>query len=209
MANKKIEKTPLDKDWFKRVVEACGTSIKDLFNSDPVKGIGWSERTLFRAFRDKEISPQLLDTIAERLGVEPGYLAGNYAWTLRVCADLDDDGQTSAYFFKTFLKPSNYPYINSKQKSLGTYQHFLNTLMMHGVSEDDYKALPQDSRRRIFSALDTASTNVLKGFFSDCQKMEHIDYMDAFSWESEIDVIEAVLPFLEARGLVTISLDDE
>lgn len=204
MGNRKIGKSKLSKEWFKKVLKMKGVSIRGICDNAGL-GVGWNERTIRRALADGKISPDLLDEIARALDVHPDYLAGKYAWTLDV---LEDEG-AKRYFLSTYLKPANYPYSKKEQESLGTRRYILNTLLMHGVDEEEYNTLDYSSQHLLYARLDNAVTNTLKAFFPGCSKMSAVDYAEAFEWQTDADVIEAMLDYLLENGLIEGSFPEE
>lgn len=207
MANRKIEKVPIDRDWFIATLKAKGFSVRSLGNPDSDNFINWHEKTIRRALDSERpaMTPKLLDDIAKKIDVYPDYLAGNYAWTLDV---LDDEGARQ-HFMDTFMNPDNYPYIRKQQEDLSTHRHLLNTLLMHGIDEGQFKSLSQKDRDRLRHHLDLAITDVLKNYFPRCTTMERVDYIESFDWETEQDVIEAMFTYLEEHGLLVGSFGDE
>lgn len=201
MANREIKKVPVDRDWFLETLKAKGVSVRSLGNPESDCYIGWHERTIRRALEGEapSISPDLLDAIAKKIDVYPDYLVGKYAWTLGV---LPDEG-AKEHFRKNYMNPDAYRYRRKRQQALGTRRHLMNTLMMHGIQEERYYALDQSDRDSLFRRIDVATTNVLKDFFPESSKMELVDYVQDFEWETDRDVIEVMLDYLIEHGLAS------
>lgn len=200
MANREIKKISIDRDWFVRTLKEKGVSIRSLGNPESDRYIGWHERTIRRALEGEapSISPDLLDAIAKEIDVYPDYLVGKYAWTLDV---LPGEG-AKEHFRKNYMNPDAYSYRRKRQQALGTHRHLMNTLMMHGIEEGQYYALDQSDRDSLFRRIDVVTTNVLKDFFPDPSRMERVDYVQDYEWETDRDVIEVMLDYLIEHGLV-------
>lgn len=199
MANTESKKQPIkDVKWFKRVLEWQGISIRSLDKSRG--GTSWTERTIRQALQDEEISPGLLDEIAKKANVQPKYLAGEYSWTLKL--PIMDEPGVRDYWVEHFLMPSSYPYILVEQARLGTYRHMLNTLLIHGVSEEAYKSLDDKERHRVEFHLDRMTTKLLQHWFPEADFSDRVDYYLAMEWETENDVMDALLDYLVERGLI-------
>ena len=191
--NEKIEP-----EWFLWVIHKQGSSVRKL-GAD--KDIGRCDKTIELAIKAGSIRAELLDRIAKKLDVYPDYLAGRYAWTLKL--DIMNEDGVREYWRYTFLDPKHFPYRLAEQFRLGSYQHLMNTLMMHDVSESEYKSLDWDQRHELESYLDRYTTRILHHWFPEHAKpMESLDYFEAMEWKDERDVIEAMLDYLEERGLV-------
>ncbi len=199
MANRRVEKVPLDPEWFKWVLRQKRVSVRSLGDEGSVNYVGWHERTIRRAMLDGAISPKLLDAIARKLDVYPPYLSGTeYAPALGYLDDEDD----REYLRSTYLSPEKHPYSMKLQEELGTYRHVMNTLMMHGVDENQFAELDDSERRRLFMRLDNAVTGVLLDFFPDCRRLDSVDEVREWDWTSKTDVYDAMLPHWEETGNV-------
>lgn len=199
MANTESKKQPIeDVKWFKQVLEWQGISIRSLDKSRG--GTSWTERTIRQALQNKEISPGLLDEIAKKANVQPKYLAGKYSWTLKL--PIMDEPGVRDYWVEHFLMPSSYPYILVEQARLGTYRHMLNTLLIHGVSEEAFKSLDDKERHRVEFHLDRMTTKLLQHWFPEADFSDRVDYYLAMEWETENDVMDALFDYLVERGLV-------
>ena len=205
MANTESKKQPIkDVKWFKQVLEWQGISIRSLDKSRG--GTSWTERTIRQALQDKEISPGLLDEIAKKANVQPKYLVGEYSWTLKL--PIMNEPGVRDYWVEHFLMPSSYPYILVEQARLGTYRHMLNTLLIHGVSEEAFKSLDDKERHRVEFHLDRMTTKLLQHWFPEADFSDRVDYYLAMEWETENDVMDALLDYLDEQGLVEGGFQD-
>ena len=199
MANTESRKQPIKNvAWFKKVLEWQSISIRSLDKSRG--GTSWTERTIRQTLQDEEISPGLLDEIAKKANVQPKYLTGEYSWTLKL--PIMDEPGVRDYWVEHFLMPSNYPYILVEQARLGTYRHMLNTLLIHGVSEEAFKSLDDKERHGVEFHLDRMTTKLLQHWFPDADFSDRMDYYLAMEWETENDVMDALLDYLIEQGLV-------
>ena len=203
MGTRKIEKLRIDPKWFKWVLAQCGVSIRSLGKDE--QGIGWSSKSVQRALSERLISPDLLEAIAKRLNVHPDYLAGELCWQLDVLPDEDSREE----FKRCFLRPDQHPYRELEQERLGIRGYIDATLLIHGVDKSDYEALARSEREELFQALDRSVTGVLRRWFPDCDPVSAIEYRESCLFETDDDVIEAMLSYFEERGMVTISRPDE
>lgn len=190
----------LDPEWFKWVIHKQGWSIRRLGED---KDTGKTDKTIRRAIKAKRIRPELLDRIAKKLDVYPPYLAGRYAWTLRLSI-MDKEGVRD-YWRDNYLDPSQFPYQLVEQERLGAYRQLIDTLLIHGISEADYKKLKWDQRRELQQDLDHYTTRMLRHWFPDIARpVEDLEYFQTMEWKDEDDVIEAMLDYLEEQGLVEV-----
>ena len=199
MGTKKMEKLRIDRDWFRWVLEQQGISIRSLGRDG--SGIGWSTKSVQRALNEGLISPDLLDAVAKRANVPPAYLAGEYGWQLDV---LPDDDSRDEYK-RRYLRPEQHPYREAEQERLGIRGYIDATLLIHGVDKSEYEALDKGQRDKLFHLLDSKVTKVLSKWFPSCQPASFIEYREACAFETDNDVIEAMLDYLEDRGLATVS----
>ena len=93
----------LDPEWFKWAIHKQGWSIRRL-GAD--RDIGKTDKTIRRAVKAERIRPELLDRIARKLDVYPPYLAGRYAWTLKLSI-MDEEGVCD-YWRDTYLDPKHF-----------------------------------------------------------------------------------------------------
>lgn len=147
------------------------------------------------------MSPGLLDAIAKKINVYPDYLAGKYSWTFQLPI-MREDGVRD-YWISHFMQPTSYPYMFAKQKKLGTHQYLLNTLLIHGISEDSFRNLDASNQHDLKISLDYSTTDLLRRWFPNAKPANQIDYQLAIEWQTEADVMEALLDYLIERGLVT------
>lgn len=191
MSNRKMGKVPLETEWFKRVLRSKKVSVRSLGNTKSNYYVGWHEKTIRKAMRDREISEQLLDAIGMKLDVYPPYLSGSdYAPAFEF---LEDEGDRK-WLFETYLSPEQHPYAMKNQQELGTYRHVMNTLMMHGIKEEQFEQLDERERRRLFIQLDNAVTGVLLQHFDNCRRLDDVDMVREWDWTSKTEVYDAMLP---------------
>lgn len=207
MAEKGSKKRRIkDVDWFKRVLKWKKVSIRSLGKERG--GVVWTERTIRQSLQDDEISPGLLDAIAKKLDVHPNYLVGEYSWTLDLPV-MDEPGVRDNWIEHS-LNPENYPYILLEQERLGSYRHLKNTLLIHDISEEDFKALDAKERHRVEFYLDRKTTELLRHWFPKAEFFDREDHYLAMEWGSDNpnDVYEALLPYLVERGLAEEDVTD-
>lgn len=206
MAKKKL-KEPIDGQWLKDVIKRRGHSVRALTNPEREGSIAYDIRTVQRAIADGEISPQLLDAIARAIDVHPDFLRGKHLWTLEV--DIMRYPEVRAHWLEHYLNPNHFPYRVYKQERLGSHRHFMNTLLMHGVSEGEYRSLSRKERESLMQCLNTHTTKILKHWFPDSAQDDYADYSDVYEWQNENDVYEAMLDWLVEKGYVEARFPDE
>lgn len=190
----------IDPEWFKWVIHRLDSSIRKL-GADA--DIDRTEKTILRAVKSGTIRPELLDQIAKKLDVYPDYLAGRYAWTLNL--DIMKEEGVLDYWREHYLNPKQFPYKLAEQLRLGSYRQLIDTLLIHGISEAEYKGLSWDKRHELERELDRQTTRILNHWFPDhARPVEDLEYFQTMEWQDERDVIEAMLDYLEDRGLVTV-----
>jgi hypothetical protein len=197
---KKKSKEHINGEWLKDVINRRGFSVRALTNPERVGSIPYNIRTVQRAIADNEITHQLLDSIAKAIDVHPDFLRGKYLWTLQM--DIMKYQEVRGYWLEHYLNPNYFPYRMYKQEKLGSYRHFKNTLLMHGVSEGEYRGLPRKERESLMQCLNTHTTKILKHWFPNSAQDDYADYSDVYEWQNENDVYEAMLDWLIDKGYV-------
>ena len=104
------------------------------------------------------------------------------------------------YWLENYLNPDHFPYILAEQQKLGSYRQLLNTLLMHGVTKEEFLKRSRPDRDKLADQLDLAITRVLKQWFPSCYRGDAVDYAEAMEWRDERDVYEAMLEYLEEKG---------
>lgn len=207
MAAKESKKISIeDVKWFKKVLKWQKATAISLGKERG--GTSWTERTIRQSLQDGKISRGLLDAIAKEINVQPDYLIGKYSWTRKL--PIMEEPGVRDYWDEHFLCPSKYPYIFANQAKLGTYRHLLNTLLIHGVSEEEYMKLDAKERHRVEFYLDRVTTDILQHWFPEADFSDRVDYYLAMEWNEKRpeDVIEALLPYLIERGLAEEDFSD-
>ena len=67
MSNKQIEKLPVNKDAFMKILKDKGLSLRGLDRDDNFK---WSEKTLRRGLNDGQMSIGLVNSLVEYLNID-------------------------------------------------------------------------------------------------------------------------------------------
>lgn len=204
MANTESKKRHIDSEWFRKVLKWKGVSIRSL--GQERGGTSWNERTIRRALQDGEISPGLLDAIAKKIDVYPDYLAGKYCWTLSL--PVMDDPEICDYWLEHYMMPRSYPYILEDQAGLGTRQHLLNTLLIHGVSEEAFRGLDAKERHSLEFQIDRKTTMILQHWFPEADFSERVDYYLAMEWQTEADVMDALSDYFLEQDIKNGRLPD-
>lgn len=187
---------PIDPDWFKWVIKKQGSSIRQLGKDD---AIGKTDRTIGRAVKAKEIDADLLDRIARRINVHPDFLAGKYSWTLALPV-MDEDG-VREYWRDNYLDPKHFPYIHREQEGIAVREHLKDTLILHGVTWEEFNSQPVEEQQRIWDQLDRITTRILRVWFPNCTFESDIDMRESMGWKTERDVYETIIEYLVDRGL--------
>lgn len=200
---KKKSKERINGEWLNEVIHRRGYSVRALTNSKREGSIAYDIRTVQRAIKDNEITHQVLDEIAKAIDVYPDFLRGKYLWTLDL--DIMQYQEVRDHWLEHYLNPIFFPYRMYEQRNLGSRKHFMNTLLMHGVSEDEFRRLPKREQDSLKHWLNVRITETLKHWFPDTACLDQVDYSDVYEWQTENDVYEAMLDFLVERGYVTVS----
>lgn len=203
MAGKKKLKEPISGQWLKDVIKRRGYSVRAITNPKREGSIDYDIRTVQRAIKDNEITPQVLDAIAKAIDVYPDFLRGKYLWTLDL--DIMRYPEVREHWLEYHLNPNLFPYCMYEQKNLGSRKHFMNTLLMHGVSEDEFRRLSKREQDSLKHRLNVRITETLKHWFPDTACLNQVDYSDVFEWQTESDVHEAMLDWLVEKGYATVS----
>lgn len=190
MANKKSKKEPFQWERFLAAKRRAKISITKLGSKDD--GIGWSEKTIRRAKADGEISPEILEALAKRLDIDPGYLRGKYDHFYDLIADGFDEKQREIYL-KKMLDPGRYPYyIGANQIKL--YEGYMDgILMLHGISNRQYDELSPEKRKAFQIDIEKAVGTVIEKYF-ECDGRGQSGIPDLYSLEAQIECYEPEQP---------------
>ena len=182
--NKKKIKVPIDRKCFEEALKLRNSSIRKLGKA--TDGIGWSEKTIRRALIDGQISPELLDDIAQRFDVDPEYLSGKYHRN----AEKYEDPNTRALALYN-LKAERYPYILKQQRDK-IDDHFLydryleNILIIHNLSLKQFNDLPFEIRKKMQLELEESICRVLIKYF-DKDAFGKDLYPDIYRLHNDLD----------------------
>ena len=204
---KKKSKQPIDGKWLKDVIHRRGLSVRALTNPEREGSIPYDIRTVQRAIADNEITPQLLDEIARAIDVHPDFLRGKYLWTLKI--DIMKNPEVRNHWLEHYLNPAYFPYRMHERERIGSRKHFFNTLLMHGVGEEEFRKLPRDKQRSLVEDLNVKTTGILKSYFPNSAQLDYTDDADIFEWQTERDVYEAMIEWLVEKGYVKGGFSDE
>jgi hypothetical protein len=149
-------------------------------------GVGWSEKTIRRALIDGQISPELLDDIAQYLDVYPEYLSGKYHRN----AERYKDRNIRALALYN-LKAELYPYILKQQRDkidgYFLYDRYLeNILIIHNLSLKQFNDLPFEIRKKMQLELEESICRVLTKYF-DKDAFGKDLYPDIYRLQNDID----------------------
>ena len=198
MANREKRKQPIDGSWFRWVCAQRGVSMNGL-----ARLTKWSSTQIRDSVSKEEMTPELLDVCARVLDVHPDYLAGKYCRTLNY--SIMDDEEVKRYWFETMLSPDVHPYESFKQQIVNAREHFYDTLLLHGVERDEFKAFGQKEGEEIRRALDRAETEALRAFFPKAKDAGWTPYTFEDAFQDERDVIEFLLDWLVEHGKLDAS----
>lgn len=163
MANKAKNKVSIARKCFEEALKLRNSSIRKL--GGVTDGVGWSEKTIRRALTDGQISPELLDDIAQHLDVDPEYLAGKYHRN----AEKYDDPYIRALALYN-LKAERYPYLLKQQRdkidNYFLYDRYLeNILIIHNLSLKQFNNLPFETKKKLQLELEDSICRVLIKYF--------------------------------------------
>lgn len=198
---KKKSKQPIDGKWLKDVIHRRGFSVRALTNPEREGSIPYDIRTVQRAIADNEISPQLLDEIAKAIDVYPDFLRGKYMWTLGL--DVMELPEVRDHWLEHYLNPAYFPYRMHEQEQVGSRKHFMNTLLMHGVSEEEFGSLSRKEQKSLEHWLNVRVTETLRHWFPDTARLDQVDSSKDIEWETEADVIDTMYEWLDEKGYIT------
>ena len=207
MAGRRRESIEVNLRWFHWVREKVGRSIRSLGKERG--GSTYYDRNIRQALEpDAEnpevchMTPRLIDALARTMDVDPGYLSGDYLWTLQL--PVMDEYDVREYWLENHLNPKWYPYIHHEQDDVGVYKHLYDTLLMHGIDQEAYRKLTRQERWDLKHDLDHMTTKILRHYFHQGKLIEDVEYRQDMEWQTEDDVIDTLLPHLEELGLVKI-----
>lgn len=184
MANKEKNKVSIDRRCFEETLKLRNSSIRKL--GGVTDGVGWSEKTIRRALIDELISPDLLDTIAKHLDVDPEYLTGKYHRNAEKYKDPDI--RAMALYN---LKAERYPYLLKQQRDK-IDDHFLydryleNILVIHNLSLKQFNNIPFEIRKKMQLELEESICKVLTKYFEKDAFGKEL-YPDIYRLQIDID----------------------
>lgn len=203
MTNKSVQKVPVNKRYFLKVLKLCNCSIRKL--GEAYEQIERTEKTIRRYLDSGEMPSDLLDRIAKYLNVDPDYLSGVYDDK----ADRIKDKHLRAHS-KSFIKPQKYPYLLKAKSKIDYVSYFENLLIMNDVSMKQFNTLPPEERVLFRQEMVIAILGVIaKHFTTDSlgnNLQDELDYCKSFVGDYD--------PFsyyarLEGIGLLDPEFDDE
>lgn len=204
---KKKSKRFINGEWLKYVIDRRGFSVRRLTNPDREGSIDYDIRTVQRAIADNEITDQLLDEIARAIDVYPNFLRGKYLWTLEI--DIMDRPEVRNHWLENYLNPDLFPYRMHEQEKLGSRRHLMNTLLMHGVSNEEFRNLSREDRESLERWLNVRVTETLKHWFPETARLDQADYYYVNEWQSDADVYDVMLDWLIEKGYAKAPYPDE
>ena len=187
MANKVKNKVPIDRKCFEEALKLRNSSIRKM--GAVTGGIGWSEKTIRRALIDGQISPELLDDIAQHIDVDPEYLSGKYHRN----AEKYDDPHIRAFALYN-LKAERYPYLLKQQRDKidnhFLYERYLeNILIIHNLSLKQFNNLPFGIRKELQLELEESICKVLTKYFDKNAFGKEL-YPDIYRLHNDIEYYE-------------------
>lgn len=153
---KEVSDVKIIKKRFQDTINYRGISIRELGRDEYIDR---TEKSI-RNYRDNESIPKdVLERIARRLNVEPAFLAGDYdrLW--------DKIGGKIADYNKANLCPDDYPFFKAEQHTIEFDKHFKDTLIIHGISWEQYKSLPPLQRIMLRRRLTLEQTRIISQYF--------------------------------------------
>lgn len=145
MGNKKIEKRPIIRDDFLRIIREKGYTVERLGMQPQVNRGG---KTIQRCLVTGEMPPELLNRIARFLDVDPSYLAGDY------------DRRMGNHKTEKILK------FERKKRPRTNRDYILSVLRFNNISIERYLALDLKKRNSLNVDLNRAVTSVIKQYFA-------------------------------------------
>lgn len=187
MANKTKNKVSIDRKCFEEALKLRNSSIRKL--GAVTDGVGWSEKTIRRALIDGQISPELLDDIAQHLDVDPEYLSGNYH---RNGEKYDDPYIRALALYN--LNAARYPYLLKQQRDK-IDNHFLydryleNIFIIHNLSLKQFNNLSFETKKKLQLELEDSICRVLTKYFDKDAFGKEL-YPDIYKLHNDIDNYE-------------------
>lgn len=184
MANKAKNKVSIDRKCFEEALKLRNSSIRKL--GVVTGGVGWSEKTIRRALIDEQISPELLDDIAQHLDVDPEYLSGKYHRN----AEMYKDPYIRALVLYN-LKVERYPYLLKQQRDKiddhFLYDRYLEIILtIHNLSIKQFNDLSFEIRKKMQLELEESICRVLTKYFDKDAFGKEL-YPDIYKLHNDID----------------------
>lgn len=164
MANRKTKKIPFNNICFKSALEYRKQSITGITRDERFI---YTSKTIHRALKDRMISYDALNNIAEVLDIDPDYLSGKFIFNLK----YEESSESYLYF----SPPESHPYINKLQRDKIDNQYIEDKmieyiLITHGLMPEQFEKLDDDHKRNFLLDLEESLVKtILKHFKTDSQ----------------------------------------
>lgn len=156
MGRKEIQKTKLHSDFFRKILKQKGLSINKITTFGNPYYIGYSRKTITRALNSGEINPTILNTIAEKLNVDPYYLSGQ---SLLVFPKLEHNESYCDVSKHQYDKQSEHKKLINENKTIQ------DLLLLHNVSKEQLSSLSEEYHHGFNMELDLLITMLILKYF--------------------------------------------
>lgn len=159
MANKKIDRVPLKRDSFLRIIHEKGYTVEKLGEETSLERSG---KTIQRCLSSGEIQPDLLDRIGRLLDVDPLYLSGEYDRQYEKLKDTLNNPELTHFLW---TNTDRFPYSKHKIGSIDYAQYLTDTLLINNISKEQFLALSPEKRQSFQFDLSIALHETIKKYF--------------------------------------------
>ena len=156
MGRKEIQKTKIHSDFFRKVLKQKGLSINKITTFENPYYIGYSRKTITRALSEGEINPTVLNSIAEKLNVDPHYLSGQ---SLFIFPKLENN--------ENYCDVSKHQYnkLSEQRKLINANKTIQDLLLLHNISKEQLSMLPEEYQNGFNMELDLVVTMLIFKYF--------------------------------------------
>ena len=202
MTKRQSSRIRFSPDRVEQAIKASGLKKSELFlekEADPPNG-QMLRRTYRRNKAERQIKPDNLEWLAERLNVAYAYLAGELDWPLGESDESEAlDEPWRSLYIEHLLDPERFPYRGWYQlRSEVDYDGYEKSLFeVHGIEHSRLSNLSSKEQMMLLSDIDIAVCAKLAKEFPECVS---IDYRDIYRLYDLNDIIDALVEYLPEKS---------
>ena len=159
MPRGQIYKEKINKEVFLEILKQKNYSIAKLVRDEIVD---CNEKTIRRSLNEGRITPRYLNSIAQKLDIDPRFLSG------QIHMEFDDLDEKFRKIFYSYLDVNEYPFSRmelEENKKTGITNFITAILNLYDISYEEYDKLDFDTQTNIDRDLITSIGDILIKYF--------------------------------------------